>query len=70
MNNHPESIEALRLKCSQLEIKVQILQIELEKAKAELNVTKSGQEYFWNWIRDRKNYCLWKIQTMTKQAAA
>lgn len=69
MNRQPESIEALRLKCILLELKVQKLQLQLETEENKNRHQQRMHEEFWTWIRDRKNYIWWRISTLNKAAA-
>lgn len=46
-----------------------MLEYELEKSKENISALKRAREYFWDWIKDSKNYKFWKLNS-TNQAAA
>lgn len=63
MDDLPESPEALRLQCILLQNKVKMLESQLRLEQNKTRYLQKVHKNFWAWISDRKNYCIWKLQT-------
>jgi hypothetical protein len=66
MERTTESTEALRLKCTLLEIRIESLTHELKEAREGLVAQGQAHDHFKNWIGNIHNYKKWVTGLTTK----